>query len=166
MNVRRTITFFALLLANSPAALWAQPPAKKVDARYPFRTDFANTHLPWFQLRPNEFPPEDSAHAIGGELTAVDRINRTGVIRLDRTDAQSRGIWDLPLPFTMLPYGSVWYHGAPAELRDIPLGTHLTGQFYWDDDLARDPKTKQRVAERKLPPDDRGFHWVLRMEDD
>jgi len=29
-----------------------------------------------------------------------------------------------------LPYGSVAYHGAPADLRDVPLGTHLHGQFY------------------------------------
>lgn len=30
----------------------------------------------------------------------------------------------------MLPYGMIYYHGAPAELRDIPLGTHLNGSFY------------------------------------
>src|SRR4051812_48967214 len=164
-----------LALAFVPAVSLAQSPVKKgdkklvekrPDARFSFRTDFANDHLPWFQLKAGEFPPENSAHAIGGELTAVDRINRTGVLRLDRTDAQSRGIWDLPLPFTMLPYGTVWYHGAPAEVRDLPLGTHLTGLFYWDNAVAGSPKTKQLVSERKLAPDDRGFHWVLRLEDD
>lgn len=160
---------FVCFVVNSlllPEVLGAQPPAKKADARYAYRTDLANAHLPWFTLRPNEFPPEESAHAIGGELIGVDRINRTGVIRLDRTDAQSRGIWDLPLRFTMLPYGSTWYHGAPAEVRDLPLGTHVVGHFYWDEAIARDPKTKQLVSERKLAPDDRGFHWVLRLEDD
>src|SRR5688572_17837928 len=98
----------AIFLCSLPGALSAQPPAKKIDPRFDFRTDSANAHLPWFRLRPGEFPPEGSAHAIGGELIGVDRVNRTGVLRLDRTDAQSRGIWDLPLPFTMLPYGSVW----------------------------------------------------------
>jgi hypothetical protein len=142
----------AVALLLLPAALSAQTPAKKTES--------------WFPLKPGEFPPAESAHAIGGELTGIDRINRTGVLRLDRTDAQSRAIWDLSLPFTMLPYGSVWYHGAPAELRDVPLGTHVVGQFYWDEALARGPKTKQLVSERKLPPDDRGFHWVLRLEDD
>ena len=37
----------------------------------------------------------------------------------------------------LLPYGSVYYHGAPASLRDIPIGTHLHGWFYMkhpDDD--------------------------------
>src|SRR4051794_14880669 len=78
-----------------------------------------------YLLKPGEFPAENSATSIGGELIAVDRVNRTGSFRLDRTDAQSRAHWDLPVAFTMLPYGSIWYHGSPAELRDIPLGTHL-----------------------------------------
>lgn len=30
----------------------------------------------------------------------------------------------------MLPYGMIRYRGAPAELRDIPLGTVLYGRFY------------------------------------
>ena len=30
-----------------------------------------------------------------------------------------------PHPFAMLPYGIVRYHGAPADLRDIPLGTMM-----------------------------------------
>ena len=29
----------------------------KSDARYPFRTDFANANLPWYQPKPLEFPP-------------------------------------------------------------------------------------------------------------
>ena len=29
----------------------------------------------------------------------------------------------------MLPYGMVWYHGAPADVRDIPPGTHMHGRF-------------------------------------
>ena len=33
----------------------------------------------------------------------------------------------------MLPYGSIYYHGAPAALQDIPLGTHLHGLFYLKD---------------------------------
>lgn len=169
------VFWLILAVAALPASSPAQSRAKKADAklvekrpdpRYAFRTDFANDHVPWFELKGSDFPPEHSAHAIGGELIAIDRINRTGTLRLDRTDAQSRGNWDLPLPFTMLPYGTVWYHGAPAELRDVPLGTHLTGLFYWDSTLANSASTKQLVGERKLNPDDRGFHWALRLEDD
>ena len=65
----------------------------------------------------------------------------------------------------MLPYGSISYHGSPAELRDIPLGTHLHGQFYWDESIAKKPQTKELIDERRIHPDS-GFHWVLKFEDD
>jgi hypothetical protein len=118
-----------------------------------YRTDTGTDQkLPWFQLQPGEFPPEGSAHEIGGELIALDHINRTGTLRQDRTDAISRAHWDEPLPFTLLPFGSIAYHGAPAELRDIPIGTHLHGEFYWEDKAGHDGKG--------------AFTKVIRLEDD
>ncbi len=155
-----SLPFAALVVAfvtllNSAAPSFAQRPRAKKD-----------TPPPYFQLKPNEFPPEGTATLRGGELIVLDRINRTGQFRLDRTDAQSRAHWDLPIDFTMLPFGSLQYHGAPAELRDIPLGTHLFGHFYWDNELANSPKTKEQVNERSRPPNDCGFHWVLKFEDD
>ena len=118
-----------------------------------------------FQPQPGEFPPAEEARAIGGELIGIDRVNRTGTFRLDRTDAQSRAHWDLPIAFTMLPYGTISYHGAPAELRDIPLGTHLHGLFYWDEANVQKPAIKDLINERRIHPDS-GFHWVLKFEDD
>ena len=98
----------------------------------PFRTDAdsQDSKLPWFQLKPAEFPPEGSAHYFAGELIDVDHVERIGTLRIDRTDAQRRSHWDLPVDFELLPYGAIYYHGAPAELRDIPIGTHLHGLFY------------------------------------
>jgi len=96
-----------------------------------FRTDKGGEKLPWYQLAPGKFPPEGSAHYIGGELIALDHVNRTGVLRQDRTPATVRRDWDRPLPFRLLPFGALTFRGAPAELRDIPLGTHLHGQFYF-----------------------------------
>jgi len=117
-----------------------------------FRTDGGDEKLPWFQLQPGDFPPEGSAHHIAGELIAVDHINRTGILRQDRTDAISRSHWDEPLPFTMLSFGSLSFHGAPAEIRDIPLGTHLHGQFYWEPKAGKDGKG--------------AFTKAIRLEDD
>jgi hypothetical protein len=144
----------ALLLANGGPSTFAQKGKAKKDAPSPY-----------FQLKAGEFPPEGTATAIAGELIAIDRINRTGAFRLDRTDAESRAHWDLPVSFTMLPYGSIRYHGAPAELRDIPLGTHLHGLFYWDDAVAKNPQTIEQINERRISPQS-GFHWVLKFEDD
>ena len=95
----------------------------------------------WFQLLEGQFPPEGSAHAVSGELIAVDHLERRFQIRVDRNDSQDRALWDLPLPATMLPYGAIYHHGAPAALQDIPLGTHLHGLFYIADDKSPLPET-------------------------
>ena len=127
-------------------------------AEPPFRTDGGDDKLPWFQLKPAEFPPPGSSHAVSGELIALDPINRTGLLRPDRDDTQRRGDWDTPRPFVLLPYGSIVYRGAPAELRDIPLGTHLHGQFYADPIPA--------PAKKGAPPIPATFTRVIRLEDD
>ena len=63
----------------------------------------------------------DTGKYFSGELVIVDAVNRRGALRLDG---------DGPLHyFAMLPYGMIGYNGAPAELRDLPLGTHLHGSF-------------------------------------
>lgn len=96
-----------------------------------FRTDDgADKKLPWFELVDGQFPPENSAHYFAGELIHVDYVKRTFILRNDRTDEQNRGNFDLPVAVSMLPYGAIYYHGAPASLADIPLGTHLHGKFY------------------------------------
>lgn len=63
----------------------------------------------------------------------VDHANRRGSIRV-----QGAGMFfrNDPHPFAMLPYGIVRYHGAPADLRDIPLGTVLHVRGF----LPPDPK--------------------------
>lgn len=117
----------------------------------------------WYQLKPGEFPPEGTSHLISGELIAVDHVNRTGMIRQDRDDTQRRADWDLPRRFVLLPYGSVRYHGSPAELRDIPIGTHLHGEFYADEAPAEPPTTK---GKGKASPQAVTFTRVIRLEDD
>lgn len=117
----------------------------------------------WYQIQEGVFPPAGSAHAISGELIMVDHLERRFHLRVDRNDSQDRGHWDLPLESIMLPYGSIWYLGAPADLRDIPLGTHLHGQFYL---RAPDDKTPppDRYFRRKTPEID--FRRCFRLEDD
>ena len=85
-----------------------------------------------YQIQPGQFPPEGSAHYIAGELIQMDHVNRTGQLRPDRRDDQRTDDYDRAMLFTLLPYGTLRYHSAPAELRDIPIGTHLHGQFYFD----------------------------------
>lgn len=117
----------------------------------------------WFQLVDGQFPPEGSAHAVSGELIAVDHLERRFQIRVDRNDSQDRGLWDLPLPATMLPYGAIWYLGAPAALQDIPLGTHLHGLFYLAPPGEK-PPALETMHGRKTPEFE--FRRCFRIEDD
>ncbi len=117
----------------------------------------------WYQVVDGEFPPEGSAHAISGELIWVDHLERRFHLRVDRNDAQDRSVWDLPLDAFLLPYGSISYHGAPAALQDLPLGTHLHGLFYLRSpaDLTPPPDANNN---RKTPEVD--FRRCFQLEDD
>jgi hypothetical protein len=87
-----------------------------------------------FRPEAGKFPPLEKAHSYRGELVFVDHANRRGSLRVT-----SPGIFRFtaPHPFALLPYALVRYHGAPADLRDIPLGTMLHVRAF----LPPDPKT-------------------------
>jgi len=87
-----------------------------------------------FRPEAGKFPPLEKAHVYRGELVFVDHANRRGSIRVQGSGMFFRND---PHPFAMLPYGIVRYHGAPADLRDIPLGTVLHVRAF----LPPDPKT-------------------------
>ncbi|WP_131282756.1 hypothetical protein [Blastopirellula marina] len=115
--------------------------AGQLPAEEPFRTDEnGDEKLAWYQVEPHKFPPAGSAHYFTGELIEMDHVHRAGMLRVSRTDKQRRHNWDTPINFRMLPYGSLTYHGAPAALRDIPIGTHLHGWFYVKDKDEEIPK--------------------------
>lgn len=87
-----------------------------------------------FRPEVGKFPPVEKAHAYRGELVFVDHANRRGSIRVQGSGMFFRND---PHPIAMLPYGMVRYHGASADLRDIPLGTVLHVLAF----LPPDPKT-------------------------
>jgi len=120
--------------------------------------------LQWHQPVAGQFPPEGSAHAISGELMGVDHLRREYFLRIDRNDSQDRGMWDLGVDAKMLPYGTISYHGSPAALQDIPLGTHLYGEFYRRD--RSDPRERPDVGNYRLSPEGQQFNQCFRVEDD
>ena len=86
-----------------------------------------------FRPETGKFPPLEKAHSYRGELVFVDHANRRGSIRI-----QGEGMYfrNKPHPFAMLPYGIIRYHNAPAQLRDVPIGTVLHARGF----LPPDPK--------------------------
>lgn len=111
-----------------------------------------------FRPQPGKFPPIAEAKSHRGELVFVDHVNRRGGLRL-HVDGFYRET--APHPFAMLPYGMIYYRGAPAELRDIPIGTVLYGRFY----LPPNPEISAvPVIKREKPGAPRENHAIL-LED-
>jgi len=86
-----------------------------------------------FRPEAGKFPPLEKAYSYRGELMFVDHANRRGSLRVQ---AEGTFFRNDPSPFAMLPYGMVRYHGAPADLRDVPLGTMMHVRAF----LPPDPK--------------------------
>jgi hypothetical protein len=103
--------------------------AQEAKAPLPYRTESGDPKLPWYRLEKGKFPPPESEMHLGATLVSVDTQNRSGVYRDDAhvTDAQARYI-----SFRMLPYGRIFRCGAPAELGDIPPGTHVWLDLFQD----------------------------------
>jgi hypothetical protein len=106
-----------------------------------------------FRPEPGNFPPADKAKSYTGELTFVDHANRRGSLRYRGRAAFYE---QTATPFAMLPYGMVRYHGAPADLRDIPLGTILHGRFY----LPPEPKLSS------VPTSGNRANYAVLLEDE
>lgn len=116
---------FSVTQATKLAAAANPARERQTDAGLPFRTDNGNPNLPWYRLKPGEFPPVGSEHRVGGELVEADYIHRCGVFRREDTGELA--------DFTLPPFGSVAYLNAGADLRDLPLGTCFQFFLYQDD---------------------------------
>lgn len=118
------------------------------------------------------FPDPRGAAYFAGEITLVEHVNRRGILRLDRDGTINKYFWDLPHHFQMLPYGAIYYHGAPAELKDVPVGTHLHGKFYLgpEGDFPVVPPETEYAASKMARPNLRSvesrYSRVFQLEDD
>lgn len=112
-----------------------------------------------FRPEPGKFPPLEKAHSYRGVLAFVDHANRRGSLRVETPGEFFR---NAPHPFAMLPYGIVRYHGASADLRDIPLNTVMHVRAF----LPPDPKTSSVPVLQKGDPDRPAENHVLLLEDE
>ena len=103
--VLRWLPFAVIFLASLPAVADAQSAAA------------LRNYIP----EPGVFPPPGAGVQMDGDLIVSDGINRRGALR--------KGEYTQRHYFAMLPYGMVRYHDAPADIRDLPPGTHMHGRF-------------------------------------
>ena len=113
-----------------------------------------------FRPTRGEFAPIEKSRAYRGELVFVDHVNRRGSLRLHVDGHYHEGKLH---HFAMLPYGVIRYRGAPAELRDIPIGTVLHGRFF----LPPDPNTSAVpvISGKKNDPTQPPENYALLLED-
>ena len=112
-----------------------------------------------FRPEAGKFPPLEKAKAYDGQLMFVDHANRRGSIRVTGGELLHS---TAPSPFAMLPYGMVRYHGAPADLRDVPLGTMMHGRFY----LPPDPKLSSVPVVTKASVTQPAENHAILLEDE
>jgi len=111
------------------------------------------------RLKPGEFPAAGSGKYLSGELVVIDPVNRRGGIRLDGDEGGRYHAGPLHY-FAMLPCGMARLHGAPAELRDIPLGTHVHGYFHLP------PAGEEKTIPKQSEKHEIAENHALSIEDD
>lgn len=148
MNVSRYFVPLWLLLALIPPVI-----AFGADEK-----GETNDYVP----QPGVFPPANVGKYLSGELIYIDPVNRRGGIRLAGNEKNRYHKGPLHY-FALLPYGTVHRHGALAELRDLPIGTHVHGYFLL-------PPVGEEETIPPLPEDQAGYevahNHVLSLEDD
>lgn len=113
-----------------------------------------------FRPVPGKFPSLDKAKSYRGELAFVDHANRRGSIRV--TGGADVFFRSAPHPFALLPYGIVRYHGAPADIRNIPLGTMMHVKAF----LPPDPTISCVPIVEKPTADHPAENHVILLEDE
>ncbi|MCY3016561.1 MAG: hypothetical protein NT171_17945 [Planctomycetota bacterium] len=112
-----------------------------------------------FRPESGKFPALEKAHTYRGVLAFADHANRRGSLRVETPGEFFR---NAPHPFAMLPYGIVRYHGAPADLRDVPLGTVMHVRAF----LPPDPETSSVPVVQNGNPERPAENHVLHLEDE
>jgi len=112
---------------------------------------------------PGEFPPPGAGIQAAGDLVVVDPMNRRGGLRIDRgPQTPERRHF-----FQMLPYGMARYHGAAAELRDIPAGTHVHVRLLMPPEAEKDLVPPLSEEEAKKPANKLlRYTHAIEIEDD
>lgn len=93
--------------------------AKEYPGQFPFRTDYGNEKLPWFQLKQGQEPPPFSEHVVSGALVKAGQFLTEGTGEV--------------VDFTLLEKAKVRWLNKDAKLEDIPAGTHCRFSLYQDE---------------------------------
>ena len=98
--------------------------AKEYPEQFPFRTDFSNAQLPWYQLKDDVKPPPFSEHVVVGELVRADAKTGSGQFITELSGAV--------VNFTLLKQHTLKYLGADPQFAQLPTGQRYRFHLYQD----------------------------------
>ena len=93
--------------------------AKEYPEQFPFRTDYGNEKLPWYQLKQGQEPPPFSEHIVCGSLVKAGQFLTEGTGEV--------------VDFTLIEKAKVRWLNKDAKLEDIPAGTRCRFSLYQDE---------------------------------
>lgn len=98
--------------------------AKEYPEQFPFRTDFSNAHLPWYQLQDDVKPPAFSEHLIFGELVSADAKTGSGQFLTERTGES--------VNFTLIKKHTIKHLGKDTQFAKLPPGQRYRFHCFQD----------------------------------
>jgi hypothetical protein len=98
--------------------------AKEYPEQFPFRTDFSNEDLPWYQLKDEVKPPPFSEHVVYGQLVQADAKTGSGKFIAELTGEE--------VNFTLIKRHALKYLGADPQFAQLPTGQRYRFHLYQD----------------------------------
>ncbi|MHB1080978.1 MAG: hypothetical protein ACYC67_16405 [Prosthecobacter sp.] len=99
--------------------------AKEYPEQFPFRTDFSNADLPWYQLKDEVKPPPFSEHVVYGQLVEADAKTGSGKFMAELTGEE--------VNFTLIKRHTLKYLGADPQFAQLPTGQRYCFHLYQDE---------------------------------
>jgi hypothetical protein len=99
--------------------------AKEYPEQFPFRTDYGNAKLPWYQMKDGVKPPPFSEHVVFGELVEVDVKNGGGQFLAEPGGGK--------VGFTLAKPHAIKYLGADVRFEQLPTGQRYRFHLYQDE---------------------------------
>lgn len=93
--------------------------------QFPFRTDFSNAQLPWYQLKDDVKPPPFSEHTVFGQLVQADAKTGSGQFLTELTGE--------PVNFTLIKHHTLKLLGADPPFAQLPTGQRYRFHLYQDE---------------------------------
>lgn len=98
--------------------------AKEYPEQFPFRTEFSNAHLAWYQLKDDVKPPAFSEHVVFGELVQADAKTGSGKFMAELTGEA--------VNFTLIKHHTLKYLGADPQFAQLSTGQRYRFHMYQD----------------------------------